>query len=125
MGLRSFFFFFCLCFFFNDTATTEIYTLSLHDALPIFLLGVDPDKVSYFFEDMEGMKPYCDRLYKRYRKQGMTQYENMVPKGNKFNTIDVYLYALKDYLSRKRDVNLFIGFKNNMLHPGIPSYFKE
>src|SRR5438105_14329813 len=30
--LTSFFFF----FFFNDTATTEIYTLSLHDALPIF-----------------------------------------------------------------------------------------
>src|SRR5256885_10916750 len=29
----SFSFFF---FFFNDTATTEIYTLSLHDALPIF-----------------------------------------------------------------------------------------
>src|ERR1019366_10597386 len=28
----------CLCFvFFNDTATTEIYTLSLHDALPICL----------------------------------------------------------------------------------------
>src|SRR5256885_9434937 len=25
----------CLFFFFNDTATTEIYTLSLHDALPI------------------------------------------------------------------------------------------
>src|SRR3712207_7773425 len=24
------------CFFFNDTATTEIYTLSLHDALPIW-----------------------------------------------------------------------------------------
>src|SRR5256712_13855065 len=30
---RSHCFFF---FFFNDTATTEIYTLSLHDALPIF-----------------------------------------------------------------------------------------
>src|SRR2546422_672473 len=26
-------------FFFNDTATTEIYTLSLHDALPIFPVG--------------------------------------------------------------------------------------
>src|SRR3712207_9279159 len=25
-------------FFFNDTATTEIYTLSLHDALPIYAL---------------------------------------------------------------------------------------
>src|SRR2546426_7792927 len=31
--LLSYFFF----FFFNDTATTEIYTLSLHDALPIFV----------------------------------------------------------------------------------------
>src|SRR5438067_7498732 len=30
----SFFVFLCV-FFFNDTATTEIYTLSLHDALPI------------------------------------------------------------------------------------------
>src|SRR3712207_7092348 len=29
-------------FFFNDTATTEIYTLSLHDALPIFELGNRP-----------------------------------------------------------------------------------
>src|SRR3712207_7459643 len=26
-------------FFFNDTATTEIYTLSLHDALPILVAG--------------------------------------------------------------------------------------
>src|SRR3989442_6035279 len=30
----------CSCFFFfNDTATTEIYTLSLHDALPIYQAG--------------------------------------------------------------------------------------
>src|SRR5438876_9828587 len=28
--------FLSLSFFFNDTATTEIYTLSLHDALPIY-----------------------------------------------------------------------------------------
>ena len=28
----------CPFFFFNDTATTEIYTLSLHDALPIYPL---------------------------------------------------------------------------------------
>src|SRR3712207_7224445 len=30
---------FCFYFFFNDTATTEIYTLSLHDALPISRRG--------------------------------------------------------------------------------------
>src|SRR3712207_9400996 len=29
-------------FFFNDTATTEIYTLSLHDALPISMLKPTP-----------------------------------------------------------------------------------
>src|SRR3712207_9526708 len=30
-------------FFFNDTATTEIYTLSLHDALPIFIKDLTPE----------------------------------------------------------------------------------
>src|SRR2546422_8591591 len=29
-------------FFFNDTATTEIYTLSLHDALPIWWTSIPP-----------------------------------------------------------------------------------
>src|SRR3712207_7042212 len=40
-------------FFFNDTATTEIYTLSLHDALPIYAgpraLGVD--QASHAYDD--------------------------------------------------------------------------
>src|SRR5476649_3105769 len=35
MRLTCFLLFFFSFFFFNDTATTEIYTLSLHDALPI------------------------------------------------------------------------------------------
>src|SRR2546430_11956042 len=39
----------CSFFFFNDTATTEIYTLSLHDALPILelqrLTGMRPGEV--------------------------------------------------------------------------------
>src|SRR6266581_1227979 len=35
LPLLFLFFFFFFFFFFNDTATTEIYTLSLHDALPI------------------------------------------------------------------------------------------
>src|SRR3712207_6947415 len=33
-----------ILFFFNDTATTEIYTLSLHDALPILGVGAAGDK---------------------------------------------------------------------------------
>src|SRR5438270_9844793 len=44
-------FLFCFIFFFNDPATTEIYTLSLHDALPIchsreVRLGVEAAQVA-------------------------------------------------------------------------------
>src|SRR3712207_7220849 len=35
---------FFVFFFFNDTATTEIYTLSLHDALPISPWGTPPSR---------------------------------------------------------------------------------
>src|SRR5207237_10800906 len=39
---------FFLLFFFNSPATTEIYTLSLHDALPIFDSKRDPNLVGLF-----------------------------------------------------------------------------
>src|SRR5256885_12922989 len=39
-------------FFFNDTATTEIYTLSLHDALPIS--AGNPDVVAVMMEPIQG-----------------------------------------------------------------------
>ena len=38
-----------MCFFFNDTATTEIYTLSLHDALPILGVKAHPHRVVVMF----------------------------------------------------------------------------
>src|SRR4051795_13780291 len=38
--------FVCFVFFFNDTATTEIYTLSLHDALPIAEDGIRDESVT-------------------------------------------------------------------------------
>src|SRR6266550_5555918 len=43
--MKSFFILFPVFFFFNDTATTEIYTLSLHDALPIFLASPHADEL--------------------------------------------------------------------------------
>src|SRR2546430_13212024 len=38
MSLSQYLHILCVFFFFNDTATTEIYTLSLHDALPIWAI---------------------------------------------------------------------------------------
>src|SRR5256886_12250848 len=44
-------------FFFNDTATTEIYTLSLHDALPIF----DDDRLIGVFSERDVVQKVVDR----------------------------------------------------------------
>src|SRR3712207_7642806 len=38
-----------IVFFFNDTATTEIYTLSLHDALPISLVALKDEPAAGIF----------------------------------------------------------------------------
>src|SRR3712207_7429968 len=52
----------CTLFFcFNDTATTEIYTLSLHDALPISLEAGDP---SVTYDDKYRYAVSVGRVYK-------------------------------------------------------------
>src|SRR3712207_8214044 len=57
-------------FFFNDTATTEIYTLSLHDALPIWLAQWHSGSVCTFrsqvWTDVLLDKPSCGR-YPTYK----------------------------------------------------------
>src|SRR2546430_7524544 len=47
-------------FFFNDTATTEIYTLSLHDALPIFG-ALRCGRFAWTHRWREGPAPDCPR----------------------------------------------------------------
>src|SRR2546430_15708302 len=50
-----------LCFFFNDTATTEIYTLSLHDALPISTPELRCSRCHTELERFWGYCPSCGR----------------------------------------------------------------
>src|SRR5690349_23566479 len=54
-------------FFFNDTATTEIYTLSLHDALPI-LLACGVDRVVIGTAAVESPELVCDLAGHQDRK---------------------------------------------------------
>src|SRR5260370_24347368 len=73
-----------LFFFFNDTATTEIYTLSLHDALPIFPLSAadlppSPTKSSNLSETAEvpacnvpSRSPYQLRSEERFSRNAET-----------------------------------------------------
>src|SRR2546430_10171641 len=65
-----------LFFFFNDTATTEIYTLSLHDALPIFGQGmgallISPSGETVLFDD--GNVKDCDKPVSYLQQLGVTK----------------------------------------------------
>src|SRR2546430_4320061 len=55
-------------FFFNDTATTEIYTLSLHDALPIFRAGIDPQVAKLNAAERATRQHALDGLFEKDRK---------------------------------------------------------
>src|SRR3712207_8710018 len=63
-------------FFFNDTATTEIYTLSLHDALPIYWIDaqVRPGKDSGAFchPTVPSAHPYVLMNYQGRNRDVMT-----------------------------------------------------
>src|SRR5689334_24147092 len=54
-------------FFFNDTATTEIYTLSLHDALPIFVMP-EQDAVIAITSESPSMQGELDLVWDQDRK---------------------------------------------------------
>src|SRR5215204_7425929 len=91
----SFFFF----FFFNDTATTEIYTLSLHDALPIscdncfFYLfhGAKPittgDRKSTRLNSSHTVISYAVFCLKKKKKTNKTLNNKKKKKKKKINTI--------------------------------------
>src|SRR5256885_11812640 len=82
-------------FFFNDTATTEIYTLSLHDALPIFADEGEMQDPSRRFDHRERPGMQLDRKSTRLnsshlvisyavfclKKKKLTQYIPHAPHG--------------------------------------------
>src|SRR2546430_15932802 len=58
-------------FFFNDTATTEIYTLSLHDALPILFKRVSKAlRHRFVAQDAEFLPPEERKLIKFQEVEG-------------------------------------------------------
>src|SRR5256885_2558856 len=64
-------------FFFNDTATTEIYTLSLHDALPISILG-HYQRLGFVTEADRGVYWYMRRAPQPARMPGLEDFTGLV-----------------------------------------------
>src|SRR4051812_50176434 len=81
-------------FFFNDTATTEIYTLSLHDALPIFLSfrmqGVEFDNGDMYVDGHKAASDVRDEFVSVTEKlmDELAQCYNVLPQLDINNTID-------------------------------------
>src|ERR1051326_9586598 len=76
---RVFFF-----FFFNDTATTEIYTLSLHDALPIYIEHFRPGKPSPTHD--ERLQPRSEEHTSELQSHSFISYAVFCLKKNKKRT---------------------------------------
>src|SRR6476620_12549156 len=101
------------CFFFNDTATTEIYTLSLHDALPISSPG---NGASCSTRTMATWSPPDVRSEEHTSELQSRQYlvcRLLLEKKNKENVFDHFLFFSFCF---SRQFFLDILFPNRFTH---------
>src|SRR5690349_22298457 len=102
-------------FTFNDTATTEIYTLSLHDALPIW------DKVKMNRDQRRRVVTLCKYVYKKGRRIGQGgkppklwafSYDDLDRKSTRLNSshveISYAVFCLKKKKKRKKMIKIMI-----------------
>src|SRR3712207_9409644 len=86
----------CILFFFNDPATTEIYTLSLHDALPILL--IDFSSLDAFCGFGEIARQYLRCLAKSDVDD--MRFVLMVPEKHKGEYGDRFLYISAEHAAK-------------------------
>src|SRR2546429_4641315 len=102
-------------FFFNDTATTEIYTLSLHDALPI--LG----KASRFPQDPSETGERARRSRHRIARQGPWPRAFVSDrKSTRLNSSHGYISYAVFCLKKKKDTRH--RHDDHQLHPVRPRF---
>ena len=95
------FFFYFFSFFFNATATTEIYTLSLHDALPILVFK---DHHDYTQDDVELTQKH---LLKSGAEYVVTTEKDMVKLYQlDLSRIEIYSIGIEFKLSKKAENRL-------------------
>src|SRR6266540_4579212 len=93
------FFSFSFFFFFNDTATTEIYTLSLHDALPISTLGIGANTAIFNIVNALLLRPM----------PGVVEPERLVQVGRTYEDSAFDSLSYPDYLDYREQNTVFSG----------------
>ncbi|MSR78074.1 MAG: hypothetical protein EXS63_07615 [Candidatus Omnitrophica bacterium] len=86
----------------------------------IVLLGVDLQTHKHFFDDHEVMRR--ERQAYNHKMAPNKVFESMIPKTNKYRTMEEYYYALNELYFQPRRVQLYVGNQGNMLCPRIPFY---
>src|SRR2546426_9343908 len=97
-------------FFFNDTATTEIYTLSLHDALPISADAVGPQADRVLDQACqggqrrdEGNRPVGEPLLLQVEQQVRQREPNPDRKSTRLNSSHLVISYAVFCLNKKKD----------------------
>ena len=94
----------------------------------IVLLGVDPLRFMYFFQDYPIMQKYLEELYLNYfgchAGSGSTKpYVNMQTRPGSEGSILEYLSELRPYLMKYHGISLKTGFRDSELSPYLDHYF--
>src|SRR2546428_9317753 len=83
-----------LSFFFNDTATTEIYTLSLHDALPIFKQLIRNGRSASLQRTFKKSFTSFSHSTRNKTRDGLIRVRNIRALNGRFNTSITHAYSI-------------------------------
>src|SRR5258708_31971792 len=97
-------------FFFNDTATTEIYTLSLHDALPISSLAKFPLDLLLFFTAV------------RRLRQGRYHYLHTHEEAGIMGAVLSFIFGCQHLFDMHSDLSLMVAQFPFFKHPILVRY---
>ena len=109
---RSLFFF----FFFNDTATTEIYTLSLHDALPDLRTDDPRDQGAILKAECQRQTHVNDAAQNAVTGRRSEEHTSELQSQS---TISYAVFCLK----KKKKLNLTLQIENTRMLPNLPHQY--
>lgn len=104
---------------YRGSLSIVLYLIDKLEYKNIVLLGIDLHTSQHFFYDMNEMKPYVE-YQKKIHDRNIFHY--MIPKPGKYRPFDEYLFALNNLYFRPKNINLYIGTKDNLLYPNLEVY---